>query len=781
MCTLFSKSSKIMIVFTLSLMLSGMSALLIASDRDRVRSAAAASPETALIASGGEAAHTHIKSEAMQASRFGKQSQATGKPYQHVSFTRGTTSPSKTASRVVPHDIGYDSITNGITAGNGYNNVSTIFISEGESVMFHGSYTSAVNSWGSLSRTDSYVQIEDPTLNPKADVCGLTSSLLAHRYDSANKFNSEITGPLRKGVSGIFALSPEELGEGFYQTAANQSCNTLALPAGAPAGHIFREVTSAVDPAGDTYKLCQLVDTTVPNPVPSSYGNNLLLDSTWDNEDITGAVIRINWKDLQKYDTGTTSVVFDWTRLDAEFNQAARRGKVIFLELLAGDGIPDWVFNDFSQVITAGPSDAALAIPITLRDTGSGGTGPGWVRKNGSPTDPHYISLVENLVHEVVNHLRNDSRFFQALGSLKVTGTNFMTGEMRLQNSCRDDGSCPTCWCNTEIWQTALGTALPPFANTINNSQATKGGGYTELGMYAFGQRIENKIYQETQGEKSLIFMLIQAGFPRVSVPGDYWRESTQSGGPVNANGSYSGIIQTVNLLKFGREGLFMRASGAVPNASVGKLFIPQHAGLQRLPQDQLLAPCSQQTTPVFSAAYGKFEAPMPISGSDNAGGCPNQQAVDESYLGQLTGFQTNNPSEVSTPDHLDSTLWNGTANSKMIFWEAYEQVLWKAAIEKGTGPSALPLSTTSSFSSIGSDYQKNLNYWGNELHRRRTTLASAAATEPNLADPFPSVHRVAFNENLSPGQVKRYYFINPARCATATGAKYGTIVVTGK
>ena len=271
---------------------------------------------------------------------------------------------------------------------------------------------------------------------------------------------------------------------------------------------------------------------------------------------------------------------------------------------------------------------------------------------------------------------------------------------------------------------------------------------------------------------------------------GDYWRDSTQSGGPVNAGGAFSGAIQTVNLLKFGRQGLFQAPSGAVANASVGRLFIPQHAGLQLLPQDQpneatpdpsdTKAPCSQQTTPVFSATYRKFEAPMPASGSDNAGGCPNKYAVDESYLGQLIGFQTNNPSEVNTPDHLDSTLWNGTANSKMIFWEAYEEVLWKAAIKKGTGPSALPLSTTNYFSSTGGRYQKNLNYWGNELHRRRTTLAIAAPTEPNLADPFPTVHSVTFDKDLSPGEIKRYYFINPARCATATGAKYGTIVVTG-
>jgi hypothetical protein len=774
MYTSFSTTRRVIPVLTISILLSSMSAMLSASNWNRLDSASTSVDGGTKVSRG--LAPPQSRGEAAQPG--------------HVSHSLAKFKSKKGASKLVgTFNIAYDSITNGITAGNGYGNASTIYISEGDIVNFRGKYTAATGSWGNLARTDSYVQIEDPSLHPGADVCGLADSLVAHRYEGNQK--NELTGPMRKGVSGIFALGPGDPGEGFYEPAAGQSCSTLALPPGAPAGHSFREVASAIDQAFVTHKLCQLVDTTVSPPVPSSYGSNLLLNSTWDNEDITGAVIRINWKDLQKYDPTTTSVVFDWTRLDAEFNQAARRGKMIFLELLAGDGIPDWVFNDFASTITAGPSDAALVIPITLRDTGSDGTGPGWIRRNASPTDPHYIALVENLIEEVSNHLRNDSRFFQALGSLKVTGTNFMTGEMRLQKNCTDDGSCPNCWCNTEIWQNPLGTPLPAFSGAINNSEATNGGGYTEAGMYAFANSIENKIFQKTQGKKSLIFMLIQAGFPRVRVAGDYWRESTQVGGPVNASGSYSGTIQTDNLLQFGRQGLFATPSGTAPDASVGKLFIPQHAGLQLLPQDQLndatpdpvdtKPACSQQTTPVFSAAYGKFEAPMPVSGSDNAGGCPNQHAVDESYLGQLTGFQTNNPSEVNTPDHLDSTLWNGTANSKMIFWEAYEQVLWQAAIEKGTGSSALPLSTTNYFSSMGSDYQKNLNYWSNELHRRRTALASAAPTEPNLADPFPTVHTVTFNKNLSPGEIKRYYFINPARCATATGAKYGTIVVTGK
>jgi len=60
---------------------------------------------------------------------------------------------------------------------------------------------------------------------------------------------------MRKGVSGIFALGPEELGDGFSEPAAGQGCETLTLPSGAPAGHIRRGCIR-VDPALVTHKLC---------------------------------------------------------------------------------------------------------------------------------------------------------------------------------------------------------------------------------------------------------------------------------------------------------------------------------------------------------------------------------------------------------------------------------------------------------------------------------------------------------------------------------------------
>ena len=675
------------------------------------------------------------------------------------------------------HFMAFDSVTSAITSDNAHGHSSTIPIAEGDWVTFWGKYTASLDRFEPLQRTDTYTQIEDPSLHPGEDVCGLAGiSPVAHRYDATHA--SEITGPMRKGVSGVFALGPQDMGQGYYEPLPGAGCTSLP---GAPAGTAFRQVATAVDQGGVTHELCQLYD--VATQEVSTAGNNLLLESTWNNPDISGAFIRINWKDLQVYDATTDSVVFDWTKLDAEFHQASKRGKTIFLALLAGDGIPAWIFDDFTDPINSGPVDAKLVVPVTLRDTVSGGAGAGVIRKNASPADAHYIALLKNLVHEVVDHLRNDARFFQALGSLKVTGANFTTAEMKLQKDCTDDGTCLDCWCNTQIWQQdPLGDFLdvlyvdPMTGAAINNGEATRGGGYTEEKLYDFANEIENQIYAETQGTKSLIFMLIQAGFPRVRVAGDYWRESTQSGGPVRNDGTYSGTIQTERLLQYGRQGLFLtplRSGGG--NASVGKLFVPQHAGLQILPQDRGLAGCSQQTTPLL-APNGKYQAPMPTSDSDSGPGCPNPWAVDAGYLGQLIGFQTNNLSAVNTPDHLDSTLWNGTANSRMIFWEAYEPVLWKAAVEKGTGPGALPLSTTNHFSSMGSGYQKNLSQWDFELHSRRR----GASNDPNTANPFPLIHSVTFNEDLSPGETKSYYFISPAHCAASGGAQYGTIVVTG-
>jgi hypothetical protein len=693
---------------------------------------------------------------------------------------------------VTIHDMGFDSVSLGITTDNAHGNVATLSIAEGDVVNFHGMYTAATNVWSPMARTDTFIQIADPSLFPASDPCEIADHDVAHRYDALDK--NELTGPMRRGVSGIFALGAEDAGEGYYEPAPGAACSTLPRPPGAPLTDVFVSVETAVDPLGVTHRLCRLVDTIAGTP--SSYGTNLLLESTWDNPDITGAVIRINWRELQKYNSATDSIEFDWTRLDTELDRAAKRGKNIYLEVECGDGIPDWVFDSFDTVanpIVNGPLHAAQAVPVKLKDAGSHPSGAGWVRVNGSPNDSNYQYLVENLLYEVVNHLRSDSRWFQALGSLKVTGLNFMTGEMRLQKECRDDGSCPDCWCNTQIWAAPLGTNLSvnavdpvhPLLNA-NNDQESRGGGYTEMGLYAFVNFIEHRIFEDTQGQKSLIYMIIQDGFPRVKTATDFWRDSTATGGPTNGSGVPKGTIQTERLLMMGRNGLFLTQMGNVPSNAVGKLFIAQHAGLQKLPWDQGFGyDCSQHTTPVYNVTTGKYEAPVPSAGSDGNPGCPNPWAIDESYLGQLSGFQTNNLSAIVTPDDLDSALWNGTVNTRMVFLEAYEQVLWRVAVEKGTGSLALAMSATNHYASMidpahPSAYTKNLHDWANELHARRSAEALAQPSQPGIAEPYPTVHSVTFDEPLNPGDTRTYYVINPTHCAAAVGPKYGTITVTG-
>jgi len=144
--TFFLQPRRIMIVFTLSFMLSGMSALLIASNGHRRNPDGAA---RVMPAFGGEAALAPCKQQAlnsplegaMRAARFIAPSQAPRKAFQLAS----TIKPE--AKVVVAHNVGYDSISNGITSGSGYEYSPTIFISEGETVNFYGPHTAVANTW----------------------------------------------------------------------------------------------------------------------------------------------------------------------------------------------------------------------------------------------------------------------------------------------------------------------------------------------------------------------------------------------------------------------------------------------------------------------------------------------------------------------------------------------------------------------------------------------------------------------------------------------------------
>ena len=178
---------------------------------------------------------------------------------------------------------------------------------------------------------------------------------------------------------------------------------------------------------------------------------------------------------------------------------------------------------------------------------------------------------------------------------------------------------------------------------------------------------------------------------------------------------------QAESVLAEGASGRF--GNPAIPgyvDAAAGKLFVPQHSGIQPLPQERIdpvyealgSIKCAQQLVrtappavlPAGIGALGPYIAAFPIaagttvSGLSTTDGCPNKWIVDEGILDvgsqtppQITGFQTTNA--VRTIDAMESALFNLVYNTNAVFIELYEDVIWRAALEKGTsGDAVVPL-----------------------------------------------------------------------------------------
>jgi hypothetical protein len=611
-------------------------------------------------------------------------------------------------------------------------------------------------------------------------------------------------GPKRKGLSGIYALGPQ--GHGSIEVSTSDllaDCNSELNPAGLPDVRYF---TTGTETVGRTrHLLCKkLVPDGLGGWIPAAEGAqggvSQLLQSTWDNPDVDGVVLRVLWKDFQ-YDDGT-SIVTDWTPIDREFREAIKRGKMVSINIHAGVDTPAFIFNDYDRDPTAPglqqPPESTVA-PVMVKDFGSDddavprACGP--MMKLASPADPAYLAKVQGLYDTLATHFKQDARFFQVLGYVKVTGLNLTTGEARLPKRCLDpdaSGVANACWCNTKNW-----------------AEATYG--YTPGALYTFYNNVENRIFTAFNGEKSLHYMLIQDGFPRVLDAANYYRDELHDGddglpgtaddvGPDGLDGTEDdgwvgtgfpgAFTQTDEVLKLGRKGRFALPGDpqALPdNLAVGKLFVAQHSGLQKHPRDQgAAADCPQTASHSLLVDgdgknyYALHSGPVPPLG-DVGSGCPNQWAAREGYRGQLIGYQTTN--EIREPEDTDSALWNMTSGSNAAYYEIYEDAAWTAAKRRGTGPTAAVLATAGYFPAQGAAWQKNLHQWGQQLHARRAEVAAAsAALYPNLADPFPASHTYTFNYPITPGSVINFWYINPGRCATSpSAAPYGYIQVLGR
>lgn len=157
--------------------------------------------------------------------------------------------------------------------------------------------------------------------------------------------------------------------------------------------------------------------------------------------------------------------------------KAVENGKLFTLDVRAGrNGTPDWIFNTYTD--PAGPGPVA---PLTFKDWGSDRSPPanscGSILTIGSPVDTAYRGLYTAMIQELAAHVASDSRWFQALAHVKISGANFISSEARLPKRCYDEdgngildtviksnGQPDFCLCNSKIWADAGYTPIPPNA-----------------------------------------------------------------------------------------------------------------------------------------------------------------------------------------------------------------------------------------------------------------------------------------------------------------------------
>lgn len=413
--------------------------------------------------------------------------------------------------------------------------------------------------WTQLGRRDAVVQIANP--GTSLAVCGVNKNF-PHAFDSSDK--NEFTGPTRLGVSGIFALGPN--GPGFKEINRNDP-GRWRCQCGSGEADCGFQFTRFAD-----FKLC-----------PEEGIAYDFLPETWANPDITGVTIRLNWSDIQK--DINQQIVYVWDDLDRQMEKAVQHGKLFTLDVRAGShGTPPWIFTTYSGRNVAPPGPVT---PIVLKDWLDGPEPPGtcgFEMTLGSPTDEHYRDLYVAMIRELARHVASDSRWFQALAYVKASGANFITSEARLPKHCFDGDDANTklddnCVCNTQRWAEA---------------------GYTPEGLYRYYRVVENAIYEAFFRRKSINYQLIQDGFPRVTSATNFQGDSlnNHNGRPlVQPRGTDDDDLgvstQTEEILRQGRRGVFV-----IPFAdpltiitdsthrSEGFMFVPQHSGLQRLPDD---------------------------------------------------------------------------------------------------------------------------------------------------------------------------------------------------
>ncbi len=312
--------------------------------------------------------------------------------------------------------------------------------------------------WEQLTERDSIIPADGEQGYP-----AMCTSRKAYNPTDPNEF----TGPLPVAPSGVFTLSP--LNMGVVESIGSCAFNTPPLEIGDNGKLLCR---------GGAYEATS--------------------DAIWQSPNVTGVFIRLLWSDINP---GPGQ--YDFTILEREIEQAVANGKLYSLGIKAGnEGTPDWIFSTDADD-TARVGGGGGVGRLHLQDVhDAGGTGCGVGMDLGNPTGLGYRQVYAAMLAEVATFIKTRADWYRALAYIKLSGANQISHENRLPKNCTE--GCP---CNPEI-----------FAAD----------GYRPSGLYTFYGE-QSQLFNDLFPGKSISYALIQAGFPRINESGGYLTSTGES------------------------------------------------------------------------------------------------------------------------------------------------------------------------------------------------------------------------------------------------------------
>ncbi|MBV7332503.1 beta-galactosidase [Chloroflexi bacterium TSY] len=459
-----------------------------------------------------------------------------------------------------------------------------------------------------------------------------------------------------------------------------------------------------------------------------------MLTETLTHPAVSGVFLRYDWSEIEP-----APGRYDFSSLDEEVDRIVEAGRVYSLAIKAGvEGTPAWLGDE-------------LHLPLLqLLDTGGDPENPkcGTEMFLGDPTDRAYAQRYFQMLHNVAEHLKENTARYRALAYIKASGANLHSHENRLPKRCQEH--CPIC--NPEVWA----------AN-----------GYTPDGLYEFYDDQFNELATRFP-HKTISYQLIQAGFPRV-LDADHYEGCIT---PDCEKMIPGGTEQTETILDNGTDAYTMTLA-------------VQHNGLGPIPQDVTIPTgfdpvcLANQTSPINPFECLTFTTidnscpnegnhpadPDPTDGQDpdrndfaQAGsGCPNKWVLYEGSQGQVTGFQTNNTQQINTLQQVDQSLENARLNSDAVFIELYDEMIWLAA---RSGDVLDPAATE----------PRTFVEWASVFNTRRRN-SDHVFLEP-LPDPYPRSYSFVFDNSGMDAVDLTFWYTDPAYCDPNLPDTIGKIVV---